>query len=145
MFRSENHDRERFFAETANCASQVLPMHDDPLSLEAVEHYFRLYYWEQSTRWDAKNILREFHLNQDRSLPFLFGFSKVADRFKLIEHQGKPLIIPWGEKGRATLFAASQFMGVTNQPIAPAPPAIHGASTLEAMGEQRRENNRTRP
>ena len=102
VFRSEHRDAERFVAETANCASQVLPLHDDPLSLEAVEHYFRLYYWEQSTRWDAQAILREFHLNhQDRSLPFLFGFSTVADRFKLIEDRGKPVIVPWGEKGRA--------------------------------------------
>ena len=100
VFRSEHHDAERFVAETANCASQVLPLHDDPLSLEAVEHYFRLYYWEQSRRWDAQNILQEFHLNQDRDLPFLFGFSTVADRFKLIEDQGKAVIIPWESTGR---------------------------------------------
>jgi len=75
-------------------------LYDDPLSLKAVEHYFRLYYWEQSTRWDAKGILREFHLNQDRAFPFLFGFSTVADRFRLIEEQGKPVIVPWGETGR---------------------------------------------
>ena len=75
-------------------------MHDDPLSLEAVEHYFRLYYWEQSSRWDAQGILGEFHLDQDPSLPFLFGFSTVADRFNLIEDQGKPVIIPWGPTGR---------------------------------------------
>ena len=100
VFRSEHGSAERFVSETANCASQVLPMHDDPLSLEAVEHYFRLYYWEQSSRWDRHGILGEFHLNQDPSLPFLFGFSTVADRFKLIEDQGKPVIIPWGRKGR---------------------------------------------
>ena len=100
VFRSEHRGAERFVAETANCASQVLPMHDDPLSLEAVEHYFRLYYWEQSSRWDAQGILGEFHLDQDPSLPFLFGFSTVADRFNLIEDQGKPVIIPWGPTGR---------------------------------------------
>lgn len=100
VFRSEHSDAERFIGETANCASQVLPIYDDPLSLETVEHYFRLYYWEQSTRWDAQAILREFHLNQDRSLPFLFGFSTVADRFRLIEDDGEPVIVPWGGKGQ---------------------------------------------
>lgn len=100
VFRSEHTDAERFVAETANCASQVLPIYDDVLSLEAVEHYFRLYYWEQSTRWDARSILGEFHLDQDPGLPFLFGFSTVADRFRLIEDRGMPVIVPWGRKGR---------------------------------------------
>lgn len=100
VFRSEHADAERFVAETANCASQVLPIYDDVLSLEAVEHYFRLYYWEQSTRWDARAILREFHLDQDPGLPFLFGFSTVADRFRLIEDRAMPVIVPWGREGR---------------------------------------------
>lgn len=101
VFRSEHRDAERFVGETANCASQVLAIYDDALSLESVEHYFRLYYWEQSARWDARAILREFHLNQECGLPFLFGFSTVADRFRLIEDRGKPVIVPWGETGRA--------------------------------------------
>lgn len=101
IFRSEHRSQEQFIADTANCASQVLPLHDDPLSLEAVDHYFRLYYWDQSSRWDAKRILQEFHLNQDRHLPFLFGFATVGERFRLIDDQGRPVIIPWGDTGRA--------------------------------------------
>ena len=101
IFRSEHRWQEQFIADTANCASQVLPLHDDPLSLEAVEHYFRLYYWDQSSRWDTKGILQEFHLNQDRRLPFLFGFATVGERFRLIDDQGRPVIIPWGDTGRA--------------------------------------------
>ena len=75
--------------------------YEDALSLEAIEHYFRLYYWEQSTRWDAKGILAEFHLNQDRRLPFLFGFARAADRFQVIDDLSWPLVIPWGREGAA--------------------------------------------
>ena len=57
VFRSEHEEAERYFADTANCAAQVLPLHEDPLSLDAVEHYFRLYYWDQSARWDAKGMV----------------------------------------------------------------------------------------
>ena len=89
VFRSEHEEAERYFADTANCAAQVLPLHEDPLSLDAVEHYFRLYYWDQSARWDAKGILQEFHLNQDRQFPFLFGFSTVAERFHLVDDTGR--------------------------------------------------------
>ena len=101
VFRSEHEESERYFADTANCASQVLPLHADPLSLDAVEHYFRLYYWDQSARWDAKGILQEFHLNQDRQFPFLFGFSTVAERFHLVDDTGRPVIVPWEEAGKA--------------------------------------------
>lgn len=100
VFRSEHDALERFFADTSNCASQVLPLYDDPLSLEAVEHYFRLYYWDQSSRCDARKIIAEFQLDQNPKLPFLFGFKTVADRFRIIEDSGLPVIVPWGDEGK---------------------------------------------
>ncbi|HUP47811.1 MAG TPA: CRISPR-associated endonuclease Cas3'' [Thermoanaerobaculia bacterium] len=102
VFRSQHSLEEAFLRQTANAAEQVLPLYDaDPLSLEAVEHYFRLYYWDRSSRWDAKRILDEFQLlRQDRSLPFSFGFAAVAERFRLIDKLGEPVIIPWGDTGR---------------------------------------------
>lgn len=99
VFESEDKAAERFLKDTASSTRQVLPLYSDPMSLEAVEHYFRLYYWDQSERWDAKGILNEFHLNQNPDLPFLFGFSRVASRFRLIEETGIPIIIPWGSEG----------------------------------------------
>lgn len=101
VFRSEHAAAERFLAETANCGRQILELHDDPMSLEAIEHYFRLYYWDQSDRWDAKRVLSDFGLSQDPELPFLFGFRRVGRAFRLIEEQGRPVIVPWGEAGRA--------------------------------------------
>jgi len=101
VFQSEHTDSERYFADTANCSRQLLPIYEDVLSLEAVKHYFRLYYWEQSGRWDARHILNEFKLNNDRDLPFLFNYSTVADRFRLIKERGKPVIVPRGKQGQA--------------------------------------------
>jgi len=100
VFLSEHTLAERFFAETANCASQVLPMHDDPLSLDAIEHYFRLYYWDQASRWDDKKILGEFRMDANMELPFSFGFARAAEKFRLIDSPTRPVIIPWGERGR---------------------------------------------
>lgn len=99
VFRSEHRRSERYFAETANCAVQALDIHDDPLSLDAIEHYFKLYYWDQSTRWDTNKILDNFKLSNDIKLPFLFGFARTAKSFHLIEHTGKVVIIPWGSEG----------------------------------------------
>jgi CRISPR-associated endonuclease/helicase Cas3 len=99
VFDPTDASAERFLADTANCAGQIMHLYEDPLSLEAIEHYFRLYYWDQSSRWDSKLIMEEFRLNQDPDLPFLFGFASVADRFRLIEETVKSVIIPWGAEG----------------------------------------------
>ncbi len=100
IFASEHRSSERFVAETAGCARQVLSLHEDPLTLEAVESYFRLYYWDQKQRWDARGVLGELHLANDRELPFLFNFSTIADRFRMIEDSGRPVVVPWGPEGR---------------------------------------------
>lgn len=100
VFRSEHTRSERFFSDTAGAGAQVLELHQDPLSLEAVEQYFQLYYWSQENRWDKKQILREFSLNPvSKDLPFLFNFATVGRSFCLIEDTGRPVIIPWGAQG----------------------------------------------
>lgn len=101
VFRSEHRCSERFFADTAGCGAQVLELYDDPLTLEAVEHYFRLYYWEQSDRWDRRQILRELSLDNDPSLPFRFNFENVANAFKIIDNIHRPVIVPWDDEGKA--------------------------------------------
>lgn len=102
LFRSPRVRSEAFFRETAGVAEQVLALHPDPLSLPAVERYFRLYYWEQSARWDQHRIFDELHLiGNDRKLPFQFGFATIADRFNLIEDSGQPIVVPWREAGMA--------------------------------------------
>ena len=100
VFVSEHPTAEVFLRDTTNAASQVLGLHPDPLSLEALEHYFKLYYWEQASRWDQKHILQRFRLDNDPKLPFSFGFASVARDFALIEDTGEPVIIPWGEQGQ---------------------------------------------
>ena len=99
VFKSEHRASERFSAETADCAEQIMALHDDPLSLQAIEHFFKLYYWSQNDRWDKKLIMQHYKLLQDRSLPFSFAFADTAREFKLIEEHSKPVIIPWQDEG----------------------------------------------
>lgn len=106
VFRSEHGRSEAFLRDTANAGSQILggdgsaPLHSDILSLDAVEHYFRLYYWSQQQRWDAEGILGRLHLVQDRKLPFQFAFREIAQRFRLIKTTGEPVIVPWDKRGK---------------------------------------------
>lgn len=106
LFTSEHQEGEVFLRDTAKAARQVIgcgtqkPLYEDVLALEAVEHYFRLYYWDQRQRWDARQILDNFLLQNRADLPFLFAFRKSAADFRLIDDAGQPVIVPWGERGR---------------------------------------------
>jgi CRISPR-associated endonuclease/helicase Cas3 len=100
IFRSGHPRSERYFAESAGCGAQILELYEDPLSIEAVEHYFRLYLWTRSADWDAKQILGGFSLLNERSLPFSFSFARVGREFQLIETVTRPVLVPWGESGR---------------------------------------------
>jgi len=114
IFRSEHMKSERFFADTAQCAGQVLCLYDDPLELRTIEHYFKLYYWDQSHRWDEKRIMENFSLVNDPKFPFNFGFRQVAQDFELIDEAGYcPVIIPWQEEGHrlAEELRAMNFPG----------------------------------
>lgn len=100
IFGSEHVAKERFLADTANCSTQILDLYGTSLlDLETIEHYFKLYFWDQADRWDAKKILHSFNLAQDASFPFLFDFASAASQFKLIQEITRPVIIPWEEEG----------------------------------------------
>ncbi len=111
VFRSEHGGREGFVRETADVASQVLELHDDPLAPDAIEQYFRMYYWQQSDRWDKKKILDRFSLDRRKPepettpMPFVFGFRSADRDFRLIEDSGRPVIVPWGVRGEALVEA----------------------------------------
>ncbi len=119
IFRSEHSEPEKFFADTAQCADQVLSLYDDPLSLEAIRNYFELYYWKQRPRWDLKRIMDGFHLfRNEPSFPFNFMFARVAFDFQLIDDMGYvSIIIPWGEEGERLCRKFKAMPFPTTEPL----------------------------
>jgi CRISPR-associated endonuclease/helicase Cas3 len=104
IFRPEDQRGETYFRETAQIAHQLLDLHPDLLGQEAIRHYFDLYYYQQKSRWDSKNILGHFRLDgRNRSFPFDFGFATVADEFRLIEDWQVPVIVPYDDKARSLI------------------------------------------
>lgn len=104
IFRPEDQRGEAYFRETAQVAHQLIDLHPDLLGQEAIRHYFDLYYYQQSKRWDSKGILDDFRLDRNSpKLPFHFQFSEVAQKFRLIEDWQVPIIIPFDDKARELL------------------------------------------
>jgi len=91
-FQAEKAPPPGFLRQSADAAGQVIPLHDDALSLEAVEHFFRLHYWQQKDQWDAHGIIGCFPSLQS---PFVFKFKTCAEAFLLIRDSQRPVVIPW--------------------------------------------------
>lgn len=93
-----------FLRDTAQSAAEVLPLHaDDPLSLAAVRRYFELHYWKNTSATDVKRILDCWPREQPRRSEDLFGyqFRTCSESFRFIDSAYQPVIVPWGERGRA--------------------------------------------
>ena len=77
----------------ADAARSVMRHHDDPMSLDAINAYFRELYWNKGDdALDAKGILRLF---RERRTSLDFPFETVAREFRLIETTMVPVIVPY--------------------------------------------------
>jgi len=83
------------FRHTAETAEAVMRHHDDPLSLEAVEEYFRTLYWMEGELLDEHHILDDLNEGRQRGD---FPFRVVDKKFKIIEDGAESIIIPWDEE-----------------------------------------------
>lgn len=86
------------FTVTANEAAAVLRNHDDPLSLAAVEHYFRLLFWQMGDdALDKHGILSLLNIGDLKYLKgpddFSFPFRDIAVLFKLIKDDQQPILV----------------------------------------------------
>jgi CRISPR-associated endonuclease/helicase Cas3 len=104
VFRSEHKLPVGYFRHTAQAAESIMRrFSEDVLSLEAIEEYFRDYYWSQGERLDSKGILR---LLPQGDLKLDFPFRKVAETFQMIEDTYKPVIVPRDEEAERLIEQA---------------------------------------
>ena len=96
----EGHRPPPEIGQFADAARGVMQSHrDDPMSLNAINHYFRKLYWlKGDDALDAKHILQ---LLRERARSLDFPFETIASEFRLIETTMAPVIVPWpGTDGR---------------------------------------------
>lgn len=92
VFKSEKPLPPGHFRHTAQIAEGVIRrFYQDMLSLDAIENYFKEYYWKQGERLDKERILCELLQQGHKSLDI--PFRTIADKFKLIQDENKPVII----------------------------------------------------
>ena len=83
----------REVGQAATAAGSVMRKHEDPMSLEAINAYFREVYWTKgSDALDRKGILRCLANHSKHDYPF----ETVAREFRLIETPMVSVIVPYG-------------------------------------------------
>lgn len=70
---------------------------DDPLSLGAIDAYFRELYWQKGAQsLDEHDILGRFHDGRWDNMPF----DTVASKFRIIDSRLRPVIVPFDGKAK---------------------------------------------
>jgi CRISPR-associated endonuclease/helicase Cas3 len=81
-------------------AKELWNIYRDPLAPEAVEHYFRLLYWQRSKDWDKHRIMECMALDSSRPGELPIQFRAIEERYKLICDTQLPILIPYDEIAR---------------------------------------------
>jgi CRISPR-associated endonuclease/helicase Cas3 len=82
-------------------ARPVLRRHDDPLTLDAVSHYFRELYWQRGdadAAFDATQIDGRpgiLPAIAERAPDGSFPFAAIAAAFRMIDDVMEPVVVPW--------------------------------------------------
>lgn len=96
----------------AQAAREVLRHYEDPLSLEAINHYFRLLYWQRESSdpngLDKHGLIELMHKAQ-LNVPF----EDIAQKFCMIEDHQRPVIIPWDDSARNSIRRLEYAEGVS--------------------------------
>lgn len=131
------------FRQTAETAEAVMRHHDDPLSLEAVEEYFRIFYWMKGARLDEYGILNDLSSGMRNGD---FPFRLVAKKFKIIKDGMDSLIIAWNEEankiidelryGAYPAWAARRLQRFTIQVYPQVLRSLQVAGTIERFHDQ---------
>jgi len=84
----------------AQVTNELLDQYDDPTSPQAIEAYFRQFYWSQSHNWDKNEVMPE--LRPDVHSEFLrIQFREAARKYKLIEEDQYPILVAYDRRARA--------------------------------------------
>ncbi|MTI95229.1 MAG: CRISPR-associated helicase Cas3' [Firmicutes bacterium] len=100
-----NYSKLRGYLErTAKVAEEVFRHYDDPISLEAIEFYFKqLYMLEGESLLDKKGIIECF---EARHTQLEFDFQTAARDFRLIESNTVSVIVPFNNQADRLINAA---------------------------------------
>ncbi|MFB6224830.1 MAG: CRISPR-associated helicase Cas3', partial [Candidatus Paceibacteria bacterium] len=105
------------YAQAARSVFRQYP--DDPLSIDAINSYFRELYWQKGDQnLDEHNILGRIAAGKIENIPYEW----ITRKFHMIESSIIPVIIPYDEVARQTLqmlYHSNQKIGMVARKLQP--------------------------
>ncbi len=86
----------------AQATREVARTHADLTSLEAINAFFKLHFWQRKAEWDKRKIMQAFSLS---NVGLHAQFRKVAGEYKLIRDEQVGVIVPYGKKSQQLITA----------------------------------------
>ena len=111
LFEFEHGTRPGPFRRPAEVAGETIRKYpDDPLSLDAVDYFFRFLYWRAGDELDARRILDDL---REGLTDCFFPFQNVAKKFRIIKEEGETILIPFNDKARGAIASlrVAEFPG----------------------------------
>ena len=85
--------------DAAQAGNELISKYPNPIAPEAIEAYFRLFYWSQKHKWDSCGVMPQ--LSPDFKSPFLaIQFREAVSRFRMIRDEQVPILIPYDAASR---------------------------------------------
>ena len=105
IFESEHDKWNSWLSSATSHSREILNIYpEDLIGLAAIEHFFRLFIWQQGNRegaYDKPGIAEMFSLQpRENSLPFNFLFKEAAEAFALIDTAQTGVFIPRRDEGQ---------------------------------------------
>jgi CRISPR-associated endonuclease/helicase Cas3 len=118
IFLPEDGRIPKLFRRAAGAAASVLGRFEDPFAPEAMTDYFRQVYWLAGDELDKKQILVDLEGGVRAGD---FPFRQIAERFRLIESDMNPVIVPWNNKAERLidLLEYAEFPGAVLRRLQP--------------------------
>lgn len=106
VFESEDHKSPPEIAQLAADMARMVSGHDDLLSPDAMDAFFREVYWRKDKDLDREKILDDFSLGPVQRNVTSFAYRSVAEKYRMIESTMVPVIVERDERAKK---AVDQF------------------------------------
>jgi CRISPR-associated endonuclease/helicase Cas3 len=102
LFETECPPPPGFLRSSAQCGKELIDYHSDPITPEAIEAYFRLFYWSQKNQWDKNAVLDALDDDfRDNRRPLRLKMRTAASRYQIIDDDQASVVVPYDANGRA--------------------------------------------
>ncbi|MBV5263912.1 CRISPR-associated endonuclease Cas3'' [Pinisolibacter aquiterrae] len=102
VFRAPDHPSPREIRSFAADLGRIADRHDDLTAPAAIADYFGEVYWRKGADLDRDHVLEAFRLSGREPD---FCYRTVGERFRLVESEMSPVIVPTDEAARAVIRA----------------------------------------